>query len=136
MNLIDLQWSKLVAHMPMKLCYPAVTERDWESVTGCDPKNVPWSYHNGGSWPVLLWSLTAAAQKTNRIELAQRAIQVAETYLIDDEWPEYYDGENGEIIGREARMYQTWTIAGYLVANYLIQNPEHLSLISFDDDTA
>jgi hypothetical protein len=80
--------------------------------------------------------LTAAAQKTNRIELAQRAIQVAETYLIDDEWPEYYDGENGEIIGREARMYQTWTIAGYLVANYLIQNPEHLSLISFDDDTA
>jgi ribosomal protein L21E len=80
--------------------------------------------------------LTAAAQKTNRIELAQRAIQVAETYLIDDEWPEYYDGEDGEIIGREARMYQTWTIAGYLVANYLIQNPEHLSLISFDDDTA
>ncbi|MEQ9550140.1 MAG: DUF520 family protein, partial [Coleofasciculus sp. G3-WIS-01] len=27
----------------------------------------------------------------------------------------------GETIGREARLYQTWTIAGYLVANYLIQ---------------
>src|SRR4028118_995890 len=34
MNLIDFQWSKLVGHMPMKLCYPAVTDRDWESGTG------------------------------------------------------------------------------------------------------
>ena len=133
MNLIELQWSKLVGHMPMKLCYPAAEGRDWESVTGCDPKNVPWSYHNGGSWPVLLWSLAAAAQKTQRIELAQKAIQIAETYLLEDEWPEYYDGENGEIIGREARLYQTWTIAGYLVAKYLIQNPDCLKLISFDE---
>ncbi len=54
---------------------------------------------------------------------------------MDDEWPEYYDGEDGTIIGREARLYQTWTIAGYLVANYLIQNPNHLQLITFDEDS-
>ncbi len=133
MNLIELQWSKLMGNMPMKLCYPAVVDRDWETVTGCDPKNVPWSYHNGGNWPVLLWFLAAAAQKAERTELAQKAIILAEQYLSDDEWPEYYDGEDGSIIGREARLYQTWTIAGYLVANYLIENPEHLQLISFED---
>jgi hypothetical protein len=134
MHLIDLQWSKLMGHMPMKLCYPALEERDWESITGCDPKNVPWSYHNGGSWPVLLWSLTAAALKTKKIEIAERAIQLAENYLLDDEWPEYYDGKNGDVIGREARLYQTWTIAGYLVAKYLIQDRDHLKLITFDDE--
>ena len=134
MHLIDLQWPKLMGHMPMKLCYPALEERDWESITGCDPKNVPWSYHNGGSWPVMLWSLTAAALKTNKIEIAERAIQLAENYLLDDEWPEYYDGKNGDVIGREARLYQTWTIAGYLVAKYLIQDRDHLRLISFDDE--
>ncbi len=135
MNLIELQWSKLMGHMPMKLCYPALEGRDWKNVTGCDPKNVPWSYHNGGSWPVLLWSLTAAAQKTKRLDLAKKAIQLAESYLLNDEWPEYYDGENGEIIGREARLYQTWTISGYLVAKYLIHNPEYLRLISFDTES-
>ncbi|MEQ8539364.1 MAG: glycoside hydrolase 100 family protein [Coleofasciculus sp. D1-CHI-01] len=88
----------------------------------------------GGSWPVLLWSLTAAAIKTQRVELAKKAIETAEEYLLDDEWPEYYDGDMGETIGREARLYQTWTIAGYLVANYLIQNPEHLNLMSFNDN--
>jgi hypothetical protein len=134
MHLIDLQWSKLMGHMPMKLCYPALEERDWESITGCDPKNVPWSYHNGGSWPVLLWSLTAAALKTKKIEIAERAIQLAENYLLDDEWPEYYDGKDGDVIGREARLYQTWTIAGYLVAKYLIQDRDHLRLITFDDE--
>ncbi|HEY9667651.1 MAG TPA: glycoside hydrolase 100 family protein [Coleofasciculaceae cyanobacterium] len=135
MHLIEMQWSKLMGSMPMKLCYPAVLDRDWETVTGCDPKNVPWSYHNGGNWPVLLWTLTAAAQKTKQIEIAERSIQLADHYLTDDEWPEYYDGEDGAIIGREARLYQTWTIAGYLVANYLIQNPDRLKLISFDDSS-
>jgi hypothetical protein len=82
----------------------------------------------------LLWSLTAAALKTKKIEIAERAIQLAENYLLDDEWPEYYDGKDGDVIGREARLYQTWTIAGYLVAKYLIQDRDHLRLITFDDE--
>ena len=28
---------------------------EWENKTGSDPKNWPWSYHNGGHWPSLLW---------------------------------------------------------------------------------
>ncbi|NJN56315.1 MAG: alkaline invertase [Leptolyngbyaceae cyanobacterium SL_5_9] len=132
LNLIELRWSDLVSHMPMKLCYPALEDTDWKIVTGADPKNRPWSYHNGGSWPVLLWMLTAAAKKMDRGELAHHAIAIAERRLIQDNWPEYYDGPDGRLIGKEARKYQTWTIAGYLLAKELIANPGHLKLIVFD----
>ena len=50
--------------MPVKICYPAVEGEHWRLQTGSDPKNVPWSYHNGGNWPVLLWAFVAAAVKT------------------------------------------------------------------------
>ncbi|MGG6268430.1 glycoside hydrolase 100 family protein [Leptolyngbya sp. AN03gr2] len=132
LNLIELRWSDLVGQMPMKLCYPALEDVEWRIVTGADPKNRPWSYHNGGSWPVLLWMLTAAAKKMNRGELAHHAIAVAERRLVEDHFPEYYDGPDGRLIGKEARKYQTWTIAGYLLAKELIAHPEHLKLINFD----
>ncbi len=132
LNLIELRWSDLVGQMPMKLCYPALEDVEWRIVTGADPKNRPWSYHNGGSWPVLLWMLTAAAKKMNRAELAHHAIAIAERRLLEDQFPEYYDGPDGRLIGKEARRYQTWTIAGYLLAKELLAHPEHLKLITFD----
>lgn len=134
MNLIEHRWNDLVGYMPMKICYPALEGVEWRIITGCDPKNTPWSYHNGGNWPVLLWLLAAAAQKTNRLELAQQALEIAQKRLIEDEWPEYYDGKNGRLIGKEARKYQTWTVAGFLVAKELISNPHHLHLLSFDKE--
>lgn len=134
LNLIELRWSDLIGHMPMKLCYPALEEMEWRIVTGADPKNRPWSYHNGGSWPMLLWMLTAAARKMDRGELAHHAIAVAERRLVRDHWPEYYDGQDGRLIGKEARKRQTWTIAGYLFAKALIDNPDHLKLITFDPE--
>ncbi len=132
LNLIELRWHDLVGHMPMKLCYPALEDSDWRTVTGADPKNRPWSYHNGGSWPVLLWMLAAAAKKMDRGELAHHAIAVAERRLLQDHWPEYYDGPDGRLIGKEARKCQTWTIAGYLLAKELIANPAHLKLMTFE----
>lgn len=133
LNLIELRWSDLVGQMPMKLCYPALEDVEWRAVTGADPKNRPWSYHNGGSWPVLLWMLTVAAKKMGRGELAHHAIAIAERRLSEDHWPEYYDGPEGRLIGKEARKYQTWTIAGYLLAKEFIANPDHLRLVTFDD---
>jgi ribosomal protein L21E len=131
LNLIELRWSDLIGHMPMKLCYPALEDTDWKIVTGADPKNRPWSYHNGGSWPVLLWMLVAAAKQYDRGELAHHAIAIAERRLMQDQWPEYYDGPDGRLIGKESRKYQTWTIAGYLLAKEFIANPEHLKLVTF-----
>ncbi|MGK7917284.1 MAG: glycoside hydrolase 100 family protein [Prochloraceae cyanobacterium] len=134
MNLIEQCWTDLVAQMPMKICFPALEGRDWQLATGCDRKNLPWSYHNGGSWPVLLWLLAAAAQKVGKPELAERAIAIAQKQIREDDWPEYYDGRQGRLIGREARKFQTWTIAGYLAARALLEDPHNLDLISFDDE--
>ncbi|MCU0534263.1 MAG: glycoside hydrolase 100 family protein [Hydrococcus sp. Prado102] len=132
MNLIEQRWNDLIGDMPMKICFPALEGLEWQIVTGADPKNRPWSYHNGGNWPFLLWFLVAAAQKTNRLELAKKAIAIAQSYLDEDEWPEYYDGKKGRLLGKQARKYQTWTIAGFLVANELISHPHYLDLLSYE----
>ncbi|HEY9852255.1 MAG TPA: glycoside hydrolase 100 family protein [Leptolyngbyaceae cyanobacterium] len=133
LSLIETRWKNLVGDMPMKLCFPALEDIEWKILTGCDPKNRAWSYHNGGSWPVLLWMLIAASEKMGRPELGHRAIKTAEKRLCKDEWPEYYDGKNGRLVGKEARRYQTWTIAGYLLAKEIVENPDHLKLVSFDE---
>ena len=135
LTLIEERWDSLVGRMPMKVCFPAVDGLAWQIITGSDPKNTPWSYHNGGSWPVLLWMLMAAAQKMGREDLGDRAVAIAQSRLAEDRWPEYYDGKNGRLIGKSARMYQTWTIGGFLLAKLLRDNPNYLSLICMDEDT-
>ncbi|KAG8389676.1 hypothetical protein BUALT_Bualt01G0003600 [Buddleja alternifolia] len=134
MDLIEERWEELVGEMPLKICYPAIESHEWQIVTGCDPKNTRWSYHNGGSWPVLLWMLTAACIKTGRPQIARKAIDLAESRLLKDSWPEYYDGKLGRFIGKQARKYQTWSIAGYLVAKMMLEDPSHLGMISLEED--
>ncbi len=135
LNLIEHRWSDLVSTMPIKLCYPASEGLTWRIITGCDPKNTPWSYHNGGSWPVLLWMMMAACQKMGRENLADRAMAIAELRLMQDNWPEYYDGKNGRLIGKSSRKFQTWTIAGWLLAKLLRENPDCLNYVCFEEDT-
>ncbi|KAM7509371.1 hypothetical protein LguiA_019824 [Lonicera macranthoides] len=134
MDLIEERWEELVGDMPLKICYPAIESYEWRIVTGSDPKNTRWSYHNGGSWPVLLWLITAACVKTGRPQIARRAIELAESRLAKDSWPEYYDGKLGRYIGKQARKYQTWSIAGYLVAKMMLEDPSHLGMISLEED--
>ncbi|XP_010477524.1 PREDICTED: probable alkaline/neutral invertase D [Camelina sativa] len=134
MDLIEERWEELVGEMPVKICHPAIESHEWRIVTGCDPKNTRWSYHNGGSWPVLLWLLTAACIKTGRPQIAKRAIDLTEARLLKDGWPEYYDGRSGRFIGKQARKFQTWSIAGYLVAKMLLEDPSHLGMISLEED--
>ncbi|MBW4574349.1 MAG: glycoside hydrolase 100 family protein [Aphanothece sp. CMT-3BRIN-NPC111] len=133
LNLIEERWSDLLGDMPMKICFPALEDIEWKIITGCDPKNRAWSYHNGGNWPVLIWMFVAAVQKMGRTELGHEAIKIAEKRLSKDEWAEYYDGKKGTLVGKEARKYQTWSIAGYLLAKELMANPRHLKLVSFDE---
>ncbi|KAL8128477.1 hypothetical protein V2J09_017632 [Rumex salicifolius] len=127
MDLIESRWEELV-------CYPALESHEWQIVTGCDPKNTRWSYHNGGSWPVLLWLLTAACIKTGRPQIARRAIELAEARLLNDNWPEYYDGKQGRYIGKQARKNQTWSIAGYLVAKMMLDDPSHVGMVAIEED--
>ncbi|KAF7079088.1 hypothetical protein CFC21_083387 [Triticum aestivum] len=136
MDLIEERWEELIGEMPLKICYPAIENHEWRIVTGCDPKNTRWSYHNGGSWPVLLWLLTAASIKTGQPQIARRAIDLAERRLLKDGWPEYYDGKLGKYVGKQARKFQTWSIAGYLVAKMLLEDPSHLGMIALEEDKA
>ncbi|KAI4342134.1 hypothetical protein MLD38_026791 [Melastoma candidum] len=134
LDLIESRWEELVGEMPMKVIYPAIENHEWRILTGCDPKNTRWSYHNGGSWPVLLWLLTAACIKTGRPQIARRAIELAEARLLKDNWPEYYDGKLGWYVGKQARKLQTWSISGYLVAKMLLEDPSHVGMISLEED--
>lgn len=83
---------------------------------------------------MLLWLLTAACIKTGRPQIARRAIELAEQRLSKDGWPEYYDGKLGRFIGKQARKHQTWSIAGYLVAKMMLEDPSHLGMISLEED--
>ncbi|MCD7448604.1 hypothetical protein HAX54_044858 [Datura stramonium] len=134
LNLVEAKWDDLVGLMPLKICYPALESEEWRVITGSDPKNTPWSYHNGGSWPTLLWQFTLACIKMNRIELAKKAVDIAEKRLRVDQWPEYYDTRYGKFTGKQARLYQTWTIAGFLSSKMLLENPEMASLLFWEED--
>lgn len=135
LDLIEAKWADLVADMPFKICYPALDGLEWQIITGCDPKNTPWSYHNGGSWPTLLWQLTVACIKMNRPEIAAKAVEVAEKRLSRDKWPEYYDTKKGRFIGKQSRLFQTWSIAGYLVAKLLLANPGAAKILVTEEDS-
>jgi hypothetical protein len=132
LRLVEERWDDLIGSMPLKVCYPALRDRDWELLTGSDPKNIPWSYHNGGSWPFLIWMLTAAAIRGGRSDLAERALELAAGRLTLDRWPEYYDGPRGRLVGRRARSFQTWTAAGFVLAHQILRDPSSAGLVMFD----
>lgn len=134
LDLVEAKWVDLVADMPFKICYPALENQEWRIVTGGDPKNTPWSYHNGGSWPTLLWQLTMACIKMNRLEIAEKAVDIAEQRISRDKWPEYYDTKGGRFIGKQSRLFQTWTIAGFLVAKLLLANPKSAKILINEED--
>jgi hypothetical protein len=123
-NLYQERWDDLIGSVPAVICFPAAADEQWRCLTGSDPKNRPWSYHNGGTWPVLLWPLVAAALRADRRELAERAYGLAQARCPADGWPEYYDGRHGRLVGRFANLKQVWTASGLLLARRLLDRPE------------
>lgn len=69
-----------------------------------------------------------------RPALAEKAVALAEQRLSVAKWPEYYDTKSGRFIGKQARLNQTWTIAGFLASKMLLQDPEKASLLFWDED--
>jgi len=139
MNLFELHWDDLIGEMPLKIVYPAVFGKEWMYLTGSDPKNVPWSYHNGGHWPVLIWPFAGAALRVGRQDLAERAVELMAQRIEHDNWPEYYDGRSGSLIGRRANFYQTWSATGLLLAWEILDDPANrglFNLFAFTDAAA
>ena len=71
----------------------------------------------------------------NRPEVALKAVEVAERRISQDKWPEYYDTKRARFIGKQARLYQTWSIAGYLVAKLLLANPSAAKSLVNEEDS-
>lgn len=71
----------------------------------------------------------------NRPEIAENAIRVAEKQIARDKWPEYYDTKGARFIGKQARLFQTWSIAGYLVAKLLVSNPSAAKMLINVEDS-
>jgi beta-fructofuranosidase len=138
--------SDLIAQMPMRICHPPMEATEWSNKTGADPKNWPWSYHNGGHWPSLLWYLGGAIllheklyPKADVLLMVQTKAMLEECYwsqfnqLPKQQWAEYFDGPTGTWVGQQARTYQTWTIVGFLLLHHLLRvNPGDVSALHID----
>ncbi|MFM9086628.1 MAG: glycoside hydrolase 100 family protein [Cyanobium sp.] len=124
----------LIAQMPMRICHPPMEQEEWREKTGSDPKNWPWSYHNGGHWPSLLWYLAGAVllheqrhPTADALLMGQMRAMLEECYwsqlnqLPRQQWAEYFDGPTGTWMGQQSRTYQTWTIVGFLLTHHLLR---------------
>jgi len=133
----------LFAQMPLRICHPPLESKDWRLITGFDRKNLPWCYHNGGHWPCLLWFFVLALLRYQNHcdglsinvsdsfeELLEESYQVFLVRLPQQQWAEYFDGPTGIWIGQQARVYQAWTIAGFLLVHHLLKvNPSDSSIM-------
>jgi hypothetical protein len=70
----------------------------------------------------------------DRSEIAAKAVEVAERRIANDKWPEYYDTKRARFIGKQSRLFQTWTIAGFLVAKQLLENPDKSRILWNNED--
>jgi hypothetical protein len=133
-DMLERHERDLLGKSGVKLMFPPLEGRDWETLTGSDQKNVPWSYHNGGTWPMLLWPLASAAHVAGRTELAERVLAAAAPRIHADGWPEYYDGPFGGLVGRQARLQQTWSAAAVIAADALLREPDRDDPFAFAHD--
>ena len=71
-------------------------------------------------------AFTGAAIRSGRHDLAGRALAMAREKLPLDNWPEYYDGRRGTLIGRRANLNQVWSATGLILAHHMLHNPDCL----------
>jgi hypothetical protein len=132
----------LFGQMPLRICHPPLDDGDWRKKTGYDRKNLPWCYHNAGHWPCLPWFLVVAtlrhklhynqtpADSASINVLLQDTYEVLLKRLPQQKWAEYFDGPAGVWIGQQARLYQTWTIVGFLLVHHFLRvNPDDADIM-------
>lgn len=83
----------------------------------------------------VLLQLTLASIKMNRPEIAENAVRTAERRISKDKWPEYYDTKSARFIGKQSRLFQTWSIAGYLVSKLLLAQPNMAKILINEEDS-
>ncbi|MDD3084189.1 MAG: glycoside hydrolase 100 family protein [Candidatus ainarchaeum sp.] len=100
---------------PLTSLFPPVVERekDWEPIYS--KKEKPFTYHNGGIWPLIAGFWVFSLTKLKKRRTALKELELFASILKRDEWlfPEYYNGLTGEAMGKN---YQAWSAAGYIIA--------------------
>ncbi len=115
---ISDHWEQLIGPMPVAICWPSLSGPDFEILMDGDVLARPGNYHNGAHWPHILWALVSACLANGRGELATDALAVA-VHGLPPTWGEHYDHDGS--LGMNARTRQTWSIAGYLVADEAVR---------------
>ena len=106
---------------PIKSLYPPVLKKHkgWESIY--QEKEQPYTYHNGGIWPVIagFWIYVLKKNKYNKTALVE--LEILAKYLKKQRWKfnEYMHGKTGKPLGRK---YQAWSAAGYIIAYHSVNN--------------
>ncbi|BEV36121.1 glycoside hydrolase 100 family protein [Synechococcus sp. M16CYN] len=145
-RLVQHNRAHLIAQMPMRICHPPMEGVEWENKTGSDPKNWPWSYHNGGHWPSLLWFFGSSVllheqmyPNADVLLMGQMKTLLDECYrthlnqLPRQQWAEYFDGPTGTWVGQQSRTYQTWTIVGFLLTHHFLRvNSDDALMLNLD----
>ena len=49
---------------------------------------------------------------------------------MQDQWPEYYDGKAGRLIGRRANFNQTWSATAYILGFKFLQDETTLDRLA------
>lgn len=139
-HLMQQNQADLFAQMPLRICHPPLDNEEWRKKTGYDRKNLPWCYHNAGHWPCLFWFFVIATLRHKQHQssvdgvvidsLLQDNYELLVKRLPQQNWAEYFDGPNGVWVGQQARLYQTWTIAGFLLTHHFLKvNPEDADIM-------
>lgn len=140
-RLISQNRKDLIAQMPLRICHPPLEDVDWREKTGYDRKNLPWCYHNAGHWPCLTWFFVVAVLRqqastqdsplmAEMLDLLKYSYRLLVRQLPRQSWAEYFDGPTGSWMGQQARLYQTWTIVGFLLMHHFLEvNPKDANIL-------
>ncbi len=100
---------------PLTALHPPIypNDADWEVVY--EYREAPYTYHNGGIWPMVTGFWIAALVKAGKQKLAQVELERFAQAMKDHHWlfPEYIHGQTSAAMGR---MKQAWSAAGYIIA--------------------
>ena len=106
---------------PIKSLYPPVFrhEKDWEPIYRL--KQQPYTYHNGGIWPVISGLWIHVLEKRGHHRLAEEELWRLADNIRRDQFlfHEYYHGKTGRPCGR---VHQAWSAAGYIIAYHSVKD--------------
>ncbi|MGM5484053.1 MAG: amylo-alpha-1,6-glucosidase [Nanobdellota archaeon] len=88
-------------------------EKGWEPIY--EKREKPYTYHNGGIWPVITGFWIYCLSKNNCKKKAKAELFKFSELMKEDGWRfnEYYHGKNLKPMGKK---FQAWSASGYIIA--------------------